>query len=117
MIRIEKPLGTIETNESYFSELLGSVVPTCFGVVGMEDTNAFQGIRSFFNRKRKFLDKGVAVRSSAGGLVIDLHIKVTYGINISTVVQNIVEKVKYTVENVTGMNVKEVNVYVDSMIS
>ncbi|HPZ00793.1 MAG TPA: Asp23/Gls24 family envelope stress response protein [Clostridiales bacterium] len=107
----------METREAYFSELLGSLVPTCFGVVGMEDTNAFQGIRSFFDRKHKYLDKGVAVRSVAGGLVIDLHIRVTYGINISTVVQNIVEKVRYTVENVTGMNVREVNVYVDSMIS
>lgn len=117
MIRIEKPLGTIEANEAYFSELLGSIVPTCFGVVDMADTNAFQGIRSFLVRKRKFLDRGVSVRSEGGGLVIELHIKVTYGVNISTVVQNIVEKVRYTVEEVTGMNVKAVNVYVDSMIS
>ena len=41
----------------------------------------------------------------------------TYGLNISTVVRNIVEKVRYTIEDVTGMNVKKVDVYVDSMIS
>lgn len=117
MIRFENPLGTIETTETYFSELLGNIVPTCFGVVGMSDTNTFQGIRSFLNRERAYPDKGVLVKREAGGLVIELHIVVTYGVNISTVVANIVEKVRYTVENVTGMTVKKVDVFVDSMIS
>ena len=31
MVKFENPLGTIEINEEYFSELLGSIVPTCFG--------------------------------------------------------------------------------------
>ena len=39
----------------------------------------------------------------------------TYGLNISTVVSNIVEKVQYTIEEATGMKVKKVDVYVDSM--
>lgn len=117
MVQFENPLGTIEINEEYFSELLGSIVPTCFGVVGMADSNAFQGVRSFLNRKTRYLDQGVSVRREDGGLVIELHIVVTYGLNISAVVRNIVEKVRYTIEEATGMNVKKVDVYVDSMIS
>lgn len=117
MIRMETPLGTIETEEKYFSDLLGSIVPTCFGVVDMSAANTFQGIRGFLDRKHTHLDRGVSVSSEPGGLVIDLHIVVTYGVNISTVVSNIVDKVKYTIEDVTGMTVKEVNVYVDSMVS
>lgn len=117
MIKIEKPLGTIEVEESYFSELLGSIVPTCFGVAGMSSSNAIQGVRSLLMRKRNFLDKGVRVRSEQGGLVIDLHIKVTYGVNISAVVENLSHKVRYTIEEVTGMTVKAVYVHVDSMLS
>lgn len=117
MVNFENPLGTIEIDEEYFSELLGSIVPTCFGVVGMADRNAFQGVRSFFDRRHQRLDRGVSVRSEADGLVIELHIVVTYGLNISAVVKNIVEKVRYSIEDVTGMNVKAVNVYVDSMNS
>ena len=57
------------------------------------------------------------MRSEPGGLVIELHIIVTYGLNIETVVRNIVEKVRYTTEDVTGMPVKNVRVYVDEMRS
>ena len=117
MVKFENPLGTIEIDQDYFSELLGSIVPTCFGVVGMADRNAFQGVRSFLNRKTRYLDQGVSVRREPDGLVIELHIVVTYGLNIATVVQNLVEKVRYTVEEATGMKVKKVDVFVDSMIS
>ncbi len=117
MVKFENPLGTIEIDQDYFSELLGSIVPTCFGVVGMADRNAFQGVRSFLNRKTRYLDQGVSVRREPDGLVIELHIVVTYGLNIATVVRNLVEKVRYTVEEATGMKVKKVDVFVDSMIS
>ena len=117
MVTFENPLGTIKIDKEYFSELLGSIVPTCFGVVGMANNNAFQGIREFVDRKTRYLDQGVSVRREPDGLVIELHIIVTYGLNIATVVRNLVEKVRYTVEEATGMKVKKVDVYVDSMIS
>lgn len=117
MVNFENPLGKIEITETYFSQLLGSVVPTCFGVVGMAKSNTFQGIRDFIDRKHYHLDRGVSVHSDPDGLVIELHIIVTYGLNISAVVQSIVNKVRYTIEYATGLKVKTVNVYVDSMIS
>ena len=72
MIRMENHLGTIEISESYFSSLVGNAASSCFGVVGMANSNARQGIRSFFNRRRSFPDQGVAVRKEGDGLAIDL---------------------------------------------
>lgn len=60
-------------------------------------------------------DKGVKVHITGGRLVLDLHIVVTYGVNISAIVQSIIHKVRYTVEDATGMEVAKVNVYVDGM--
>ena len=40
---------------------------------------------------------------------------VMYGMNISEISKSIVNKVRYTVESVTGLNVKRVNVFVDGM--
>lgn len=117
MIQFENPLGTVDIDAKYFSELLGSIVPTCFGVTGMSDLNVFQSVRSFLDRKHQFPDQGVSVRNEPGGLVIELHIVVTYGLNIETVVRNIVEKVRYTVEDLTGLTVKNVQVFVDEMKS
>ena len=59
--------------------------------------------------------KGVKIRARNGKLVIDLHIIVTYGTNISEIVKSIINKVSYTVEDITGIRVQNVNVFVDGM--
>ena len=82
-----KPSWHNRDSESYFSSLVGNAASSCFGVVGMANSNARQGIRSFFNRRRSFPDQGVAVRKEGDGLAIDLHIIVTYGLNISAIVK------------------------------
>ena len=55
------------------------------------------------------------MRSIGGKLVVDLHIIVTYGVNISAIVKSIINKVRYTVEEATGLTVSKVNVYVDGL--
>jgi uncharacterized alkaline shock family protein YloU len=115
MIKIENHLGVIEISEEYFSALVGNAASSCFGVVGMSNSNARQNFRSFFYRHRNYIDQGVVVRRDAQGLSLDLHIVVTYGLNISAIVKSIVNKVRYTVEESTGLEVKHVNVFVDSM--
>jgi uncharacterized alkaline shock family protein YloU len=60
--------------------------------------------------------RGVAIRTDkSGGLVIDLHIKVTYGTNITAAVNSIIHKVSFNVEEAAGLSVRKVNVYVDEM--
>lgn len=117
MVKIENYLGTVCVSQDYFSTLVGNAVTTCFGVAGMANGNARQGIRSFFFRNKNFIDKGVFVRMSGNSLVVDLHIIVIYGLNLSATVKSIVNKVRYTVEEATGLEVKKVNVYIDAMKS
>ena len=113
MISVENQYGTIEISQEYFSNLVGKAASECFGVAGMISSPA-QGIRAALSKK-DILDKGVHVRTSGGGLVIDLHIVVVYGMNISAIVKSIINKVRYTVEQSTNLDVAKVNVYVDSM--
>ena len=91
----------------------GKAVSECFGVAGMVSSPA-QGLRAAIAGKDT-PDKGVRVRAAGDGLVIDLHIVVTYGMNISVIVKSIVNKVRYTVEQATNLDVAKVNVFVDSM--
>ena len=117
MVEIVNHLGVIEVSENYFSKLIGSIATSCFGVAGMVNSGAMQGIRSFISKKKDFVDKGVTIHMGDNGLCVDLHIVVSYGINISAIVESIVNKVRYTVEKYTGLKVKKVNVYVDDIIS
>ena len=52
-----------------------------------------------------------------GRLVIALHIKVGYGLNISTITQSITHRVKDEVEHATGLKVARIDVFVDDIIA
>lgn len=111
---MENQFGTIEISQEYFSNLVGKAASECFGVAGMVSSSPTQGVRTMLAGK-DVIDKGVRVRTCGSGLVIDLHIAVVYGMNISAIVKSIVNKVRYTVEQATNFNVAKVNVFIDAM--
>lgn len=115
MIKFENHLGSVELNRRYFSDLIGHTVTSCFGVAGMSNKGAKQSLRSLVFRNRSYIDKGVAVGESGGELTVELHIVVSYGVNIQAVADSVRNKVKYTVKEATGLNVKEVILCIDSM--
>ena len=115
MITLENHLGKIDICENYFRKLIGNAATSCFGVAAMSDGNMKQGIRSKVFSKRSYIDQGVVVTKEDNGISIDLHIVVTYGLNIRAVVNSIDEKVRYSVEEATGIKVNKVNVFVDNL--
>lgn len=61
--------------------------------------------------------KGVRVTQEEGRLVIELHIAVSYGLNISTAARSISHRVKDEVEQATGLKVARVVVSVDDVVA
>lgn len=116
MIKVENHLGSIDISNEYLTSLIGHAVTSCFGVVQMNTYGAKQGIKSFI-KKNNAIDKGIIIRQSRDKIFIDLHITVSYGVNISAIVDSIVNKVRYAVEEETDMIVFKVNVFVDGMKS
>lgn len=114
MVNLENHLGIIEISENFFVNLVGYAASRCFGVAGMAPSQANLVTRL---RKSNQPNKGVRIRYTGDMLVIDLHIIVTYGVNISAIVKSIVNKVRYTVEQATSLHVSKVNVFVDGMLS
>ena len=55
------------------------------------------------------------MRSENDKLIVDLHITVIYGMNIAAISRSIVNKVRYVIEQATGLDVKKVNVFVDDL--
>ena len=113
MVKIENHLGTREVSREFFTSLVSATVSGCFGVAGMADPNPPKGLKRLITRPDD--SRGVVIRVQGDSLVIDLHIEVTYGTNISAIVKSITHKVCYTVEDVTGIHVAAVNVYVDGL--
>lgn len=118
MIKIDNHLGTINITNSYLTALIGHAAASCFGVVRMNPVGARQGVKTNLLGATS-IENGVRVTVPKGAnhMVIDLHIFVTYGINVSAIVDSIINKVRYVVESETGIAVNKINVFVDGMES
>jgi uncharacterized alkaline shock family protein YloU len=108
--RIDNALGSIFIGEDVLANIAGIATIECYGLVGMASKSSTDGIVELL--KKEHLSKGVKVYSEEEKLIIDLYIVVEFGTKISAVAQNIIDKVKYSVETMTGMEVKKVNVNV-----
>lgn len=64
----------------------------------------------------KNLSKGVKIDVSEGSVAIDLALNIAYGYNVQSVSVKVQEKVKSTVENMTGFTVSKVNVGIAGVI-
>lgn len=114
MIAYETRLGKIDISEAYLSKLIGHEVTSCFGVVGMVPSGNKQRIFKTFS-KNDPINTGIRVAGSAEGMIVELHIVVTYGMNINAIATSITEKVKYVVKEATGINVEKVIVKIDGI--
>ena len=104
----------IPTSESHslIAGLSGAAIE-CYGIVGMAAKNVKDGLVQLL--KLESLTKGIKMRIDANKVSIDLHIIVEYGTNISAIADNIISTVKYSVEEFTGVEVEDVNIFVDGV--
>ena len=111
MIQYNNHLGTIAVSNVVFERLAMHAAMNCFGVAGMVGETGIG--RPSLRSARKPRAVTVTVKNKA--LYVDLHVLMAYGINISAIVQSIVNKVTYQLESATGIPVGEVNVFVDGL--
>lgn len=114
MIAYETRIGKITITEEFLSKLIGHEVTSCFGVVGMAPSSNRQRIYGLIS-KNQALDTGIKVTGDADMINVELHIVVTYGMNINAIAASITEKVKYIVKETTGITVNKVIVKVDGI--
>ena len=109
MITSRFPLGDVSFSAEYFSTLVGEATKQCYGVAAMAPRDLTDRVRSAV-RGVDDSAKGVRVTQEEGRLVIELHIAVSYGLNIS-------HRVKDEVEQATGLKVARVVVSVDDVVA
>lgn len=114
MIAYETRIGKIALTENFLSKLIGHAVTSCFGVVGMMPISSRQRLFGIVSKEQS-LDTGIKVTGDAKALDVEIHIMVTYGMNINAIAASITEKVKYVVEETTGITVNKVTVKVDGI--
>lgn len=106
-------LGNIAIDSDVIASYAGSIAVECVGVVGMASVNVKDGLVRLL--KKDNLSVGVTVRVVHSKLTIDFHLIVAYGVNILTVSDNLISRVKYSVEEFTGLSVERVNIFVEGV--
>ena len=107
-------LGVITIEPEVVAQYAGTVAVECFGIVGMAAVSMKDGLVKLL--KKESLTHGIKVEISKDNkFIIDFHVIVSYGVNISTVSENLVSNVKYKVEEFTSMEVEKINIYVEGV--
>ncbi len=112
--QMETRLGKVMIDPEVIATYAGSVAVECFGIVGMAAVNMKDGLVKLL--KKDYLTHGInVVIDEDNKITIDFHVIVSYGVSIGTVSDNLIETVKYKVEEFTGMEIDKMNIYVEGV--
>ena len=104
-------MGNITIDKEVIAQYAGTVAMECFGIVGMGIT-----VNDVVKLLRKDnLAKGITVTINNNKLTLDFHVIVSYGVSILAVSDNLIDNVKYKVEEFTGMEIEKINIFVEGV--
>ena len=111
--RMETELVSIVIDTDVIATYAGSVAVECFGIVGMATVSMKDGLVRLL--KKDSLKNGIQVTVDDNKISLDFHVIVAYGVSISAVSDNLINNVKYKVEEFTGMEIHKINIYVEGV--
>lgn len=109
----ETEYGEIFISPKVIAKTAGLAACESFGVVGMADVNFASGIATLLTGDN--LTKGVEVSIEDNVITISLHIIVAFSVNVKACADNVIENVRYKVEAMTSLNIKEINIFVEGI--
>ena len=114
MVGFSNENGNISYSEEVLAKIVGLSTMECYGVVGMVSKSGSEGLWELMGKEN--LSKGVKIQlADDDRLQIELFIMVEYGTKISVISSNIIQKVRYNVENYTGLKVSSITVNVQAV--
>lgn len=111
-VQEEQQYGTIKIADEAVATIASMAAAHVAGVAGMSGGMA-SGISEKLGKKN--LSKGVKVDVEDNTVVIALYLFVEFGVKIPQLAHEIQNEVRNTVENMTGLQVKEVNIHVQGI--
>ena len=111
--RMDTELGEDIVDPDVIATYAGSVAVECFGIVGMAAVNMRDGLVKLL--RSDYIKHGINVKIEDNMISLEFHVLIVYGISIRTIASNLIETVKYRVEEFTGMKLKDVRVIVEGI--
>lgn len=106
-------MGNISIDKDVIAQYAGTVAMECFGIVGMAGFNVKDGIVKLL--KKENFTRGISVNLKNDKLTLEFHVIIAYGVNIRALSNNLIDSVKYKVEEFTGIEVEKINIFVEGV--
>ena len=104
--QIHTELGSILIDADVVATYAGSVALGCSGIVGMASLDMRDGLMKLL--KKDSIKRGIEVAIENNEIYLGFHVIVAYGVNIPVVSENLIDSVRYQVEECTGMKIGEI---------
>jgi uncharacterized alkaline shock family protein YloU len=105
--------GTLRVSNDCIADLAGYAAMECYGVVGMAEIDEQAGVARLLPTFR--LRKGIDVAAKDGKVVIDLHVIVEQGVNMSSVVSNLTSSVRFLLKQIAELANVDVHIHIEGM--
>lgn len=113
-VELKNTLGKIVFTEELVASIAGYAAVENYGIVGMGTKKTSEAIMEFI--KKDNLKRGIKVVSVGPGEVdIDMYVTLLYGVSLPAVADNARDNVRYRVQDLTGIQVRNINIFVESI--
>lgn len=110
---VNNKYGNIHISNEVIAKIASKAAIECYGLVGMGYRSKVDGFVELL--KGENISNGVKVETHDDGLHIELFVIIQYGTKISAVADNIIDRVKYTVEKITSLNISKIDINVQGV--
>ncbi len=112
-IKLKNEYGEIKIDNSVIAHTAGIAAMKCEGVVGMAAKNVKDGFVKIL-KGENFIN-GIKLNIKDNLLEIELHVIVEYGTNITKAANGIIGAVKYSVNDILGIDTENIKVFVEGI--
>ena len=108
--QVKQPKGSLKISQGVIASIASRAAAEIAGVVPLETGPSIKGLVS------RPLSKPVVIRFVDDMVEISLTVSLLYGTRIPEATEAVQESVKETVQNMTGITVSKVNVYIAGLL-
>ena len=105
--------GTLQVADRVISDLIGYAAMESYGIVGMAAPSLQDSVAKLLPARA--LRRGVTVKPSASGFIIDLYVIIEYGVNLLTVSKNLEDRVRFVMDKYAELPVDTINIHVQGI--
>ena len=112
-VEYEEKIGAVKISDDVVAVCAVNATLKIAGVSDFSPVFSDNFSKNFFGKEPLY--KGIKISQNEDGIALDVFVIVDYGVKIPAVAWDIQENVKKEVEEITGYNVKAVNIHVQGV--